>query len=179
MGRGARKIRVWARKVTRYSNRWWYGPAMGFILAADAFIVFIPNEPLIAFGVLAKPRKWLSLGLWMTLGSALGAALLATLVGNYSDWILSHLSQHIYKSKSWHESVRLVNEHGLWGLALVSFSPLPQHAAVILVGLTRMPIWEVFVAVFVGRIAKYLPIAWLAAKSPAVLKRWKMFRVFD
>jgi membrane protein YqaA with SNARE-associated domain len=170
-----RRVQRFLKRVTHYSDRWWFAPLMAFLSAIDAFVLVIPNEPIIAAGVLARPKCWLSLSLWMTLGSALGAVALAWLVSTESEWILRHfVSEKMLHSKSWHESMKLIDDYGLWGLAAVSLSPLPQHAAVIIVGLAEMPLDRIFLAVLVGRLPKYVGTGWLAAKSPEVLKRWKI-----
>jgi len=151
--------------VSRYASRWWYEPLMALLSAVDAFIPFVPNEPLLAAGVIAKRGRWLRLGLMMASGSALGALALAAVVSHWSGWILGHLlSAKLLRSKGWRESVRTINRHGWWGLALISLGPFPQHAAVIFVGLLGMPLTHVFGAVFAGRAAKYVILAWLVAR---------------
>jgi len=162
-------------KLVTYSSRWWYAPLLGTLSALDAYILIVPNEPIIAAGVFARPERWKSLCTWMTLGNTLGAVSLAALVSAQSEWIIDHfISAKMLDSHSWHRSVKLIDRHGWWGLMLVSLSPLPQHAAVILVGLAQMAPWKVFFGVLAGRAPKYYGIGWLAAKSPDVLRRWKI-----
>lgn len=148
---------------------------MAFLSAIDAYVVIVPNDPLVAASAFANPKKWLQVCIWMTVGSAFGAVSVAALVSTGSDWIWSHLvSEHLRHSRAWIDSMKLIHHHGLWGLALISLSPLPQHAAVIIAGLVEMPLDKVFLGVFLGRVLKYGGIAYLAAKSPQVLRKWKL-----
>lgn len=168
-------IHRWLKRVTCYAGRWWFAPLLAFLSALDAYAVIVPNDPLIAAGCFAKPRKWLSLTIWMTIGNTLGALSVAALVSSNSGWIFDHLvSNHLRHSHEWKTSLRMIRHHGLWGLTLISFSPLPQHAAVIIAGLVDMPLSEIFLAVLVGHGLKYGIIGYLAAKSPHVLRKWKI-----
>lgn len=167
------RVLRWLKTVNQYSNKPWYELFMMFLSALDAYILLVPNEPLIAAGAITKPKRWLRISLWMTLGSALGALSVAALLKHWSGWILAHLvSQKLLTSKSWHDSVLLIQHHGWWGLSLISLGPFPQHAAVIFAGLSGMPLIDVFFAVLLGRGVKYVAIAWIAVHSPNLLRRW-------
>ena len=169
-----RKLR---KDLKRYAKRWWFGPLIAGLSAADAYVVVVPNEPIIVAAVAAQPKRWLRLGLWATFGSALGAASVAWLVALGSSWILHFLhAGKLEHSHWWTESVKAIRHHGLWGLALVSLSPLPQHIAVIIAGFVKMPAWEVFVAVTAGRLPKYLATAYLGAKAPDKLRKWHLVK---
>jgi membrane protein YqaA with SNARE-associated domain len=170
------KIFVKGKKIlVRHSKKWWFAPAVGLLSALDAYLVILPNEPILMAATTAQPKRWLSLGLWATLGSALGAASVAWLVSLGSGWILTLFhAEKLMHSHAWAASVKAIDEYGLWGLAAVSLSPLPQHAAVIVAGFAGMSVWKVFLGVLIGRLPKYLGFSYLAAKSPAKLKKWHL-----
>ena len=170
MRRSLQKYLKWIKKS---ADRWWFAPAMAFLSALDAYILIVPNETIIAASVLARRKRWISLVVWMTIGSALGALSLAALLNTQSEHVLGWFGD-MTRSQEWRDSVRVIDRHGVWGLALISLSPFPQHAAVILVGLLRMSLWKVFLGVLLGRAPKYFGIGWLAVKSPDVLRRWNI-----
>src|SRR6185437_10352303 len=72
----------------------------------------------------------------------------------------------LLRSKQWTRAVPIIQRHGTWGLALISLSPVPQHAAVAIAGLVHLPSPKVFLAVLAGRIPKYLLISWGSIKIP-------------
>ena len=159
----------------RQSNKWWFVPALGALSALDAYLVILPNEAILMGAVTALPKRWFICALAATIGSAIGAASVAWLVAFGSTQIM-HLfhADKLMHTRAWLESAHEIRHHGLWGLALISFSPLPQHAAVIIAGLGKMKIRKVFFAVLIGRFPKYAGLAYLAAKSPAKLKKWHL-----
>lgn len=165
----------WQKSIGRYAKRWWFAPLVAVLSAADAFLLVVPNEPILVAAVTARPKRWLSIGIWATVGSAVGAAVFAWLVSLGSGWLIGlfHLSK-LRHTHTWIDSVKAIRRFGLWGLALVSLSPLPQHPAVLIAGLVQMSVLDVFIAVLLGRAPKYLGIAYLAAKAPKKLRKWHL-----
>ncbi len=167
----------WKKNLKHYASSPWFGALIAALSAADAYVFVVPNEPLIVAAAAARPKQWLALGLWATVGSALGAASVAWLVSIGSGWILHVLhAGKLAHSAWWHDSLVAVHHHGIWGLALISLSPLPQHIAVFIAGLVRMPVWKVFLGVLLGRLPKYLGTAYLSARAPEKLRKWHLVK---
>jgi membrane protein YqaA with SNARE-associated domain len=164
----------WGRKLGHYSNHWWYGPLIGLVAALDAFIFVISNEAILFPTVWARPQKWFSTATWLTLGSAVGATAFACLTSSYGAGVVEHFFPHALDTHSWKETVMFIDRYGAWGLAFVSFCPLPQHVAVAVAGLAHMKSWTVFGAIMLGRGAKYIPLAWIATHTPRLLKKWHL-----
>jgi membrane protein YqaA with SNARE-associated domain len=131
----------------------------------------VPIEVLLVPAVLTRRRHWFRTGLWISLGSALGAASVAWLAARYGIRFVDKLFHGATHDPAWVKAQSYISAHGWWGLALVSLSPLPQHPAVAIAGLARMKATVVFVSVFAGRLIKYEVLAWATAWLPRLLHR--------
>jgi membrane protein YqaA with SNARE-associated domain len=136
----------------------WMVPAFALLAAIDLFVAFIPSDALVITAALVKPRQWLYAALTISLGSALGAGLLAALVYQFSPDT---------SSLSWF--AEWVKNYGPLALCLFSAGPLPQQPAVALCALAGMPLPHVMAAVFIGRALKYGLFAWSATHAPKLL----------
>lgn len=158
-------------KLKAGASKWWFVPFVSFLAAADAYIFIVPNEAFLLPAILARPKKWFSVSLWITLGSAIGAASFSAFASLYGANFIQAIAPNLLSSRGWHDSEVFIQSHGKLGLALISVSPFPQHAAVALVGLAHMNVFEVLVAVFIGRGVKYVFLSWATVYSPQLLKR--------
>ena len=59
-----------------------------------------------------------------------------------------------------------VTRYGAWALFLIAATPLPQTPAIAFAAITRLPVLEVLVALFAGKLLKYSIYAWLVARFP-------------
>lgn len=158
-------------RLTHYASRGWYAPVLGLLSALDAYILIVPNETLLIPAVLIRPKRWLSTSLWVTLGSAIGATSFAMLASHFGDGFIQKVAPELLHAKTWLKTTEFLNAHSVWGLALISFSPFPQHVAVAIVGLAHVPPWSVFGGVCIGRAAKYAMVAACTVYMPHVLKK--------
>jgi membrane protein YqaA with SNARE-associated domain len=156
------------------SGRWWYDPMVGFFAAADAFVIFISVEALLIAKIVVQPTKWIVSSLWAALGSALGATALATLISRYGEPIVNRFFPGALASHAWVHTTSFLGDHGLLGLGLIAFGPIPQHIGVAISGLAHMAAAKVFWAIFIGRTAKYFLITWAVKHSPKLLKKFKI-----
>jgi membrane protein YqaA with SNARE-associated domain len=152
----------------------WAVPLVAIMAALDAFLLVIPNDALLIAAVLAQPKRWIRITLWITIGSTVGAVIFAGLVSHFGEEMLRHFMPSLMESQHWLDFANLVHRHGLWGLTLVSLGPLPQQTGVAIAGLSNMPLHQVAIGVFLGRFVKYLLIAWCAVHAPNVLRRLKI-----
>ncbi len=178
-------IRRRVETLGQLAERTWYLPLVAFLSALDAYVLVVPNEALLIPAVLAHANRpetrrrfgrlsWLPSALWVTVGSALGAASFAVLTSLYGEQFVEHFFPNALHSKEWLDSVKVIQRHGGWGLALVSLSPFPQHPAVAIAGLAKMNALVVFLAVFLGRLLKYGFFAWAAVNSPEILRKLRI-----
>jgi len=157
--------------VNQFVHHWWYIPLVAFLSFLDAYVFIIPNEAVLVAAVLAHRKRWFASTFWTTFGSAVGAGLFAWMAELWGERFINYLMPMALHSKPWDETVAFLNQHGVWGLTLVSLSPFPQHLAVAVMGLAHFSPLHVFFAVMLGRFPKYLFFGWAAAYAPHWLKR--------
>ena len=159
------------QKLKRFSDKNWYAPLVGVGAAVDAFIFLIPIEALLIPSILIKPKRWWSSALWVAFGSALGAMILSYVVSIHGETYVAHLFPRLYQSPKWGQSVDLMRRHGIWALAGIAVSPIPQQPAVAFSGLVRTPLLGVLFAIFIGRAIKYLVVCGIASRAPRLFKK--------
>ncbi len=157
--------------LQRFASQGWFAPLVAVLAALDAIIVFIPVEALLVSAVIVRPKHWARIALVVSVGSATGAAGCAWLVSQYGEGLVNQLFPALLQSKSWLESSQVIQEHGTWGLAVISLSPIPQQAAVVIAGLAHLQPMIVLLSVFVGRALKYLFFAWCSVHSSKFIRR--------
>jgi membrane protein YqaA with SNARE-associated domain len=153
------------RMVARYSrvaDRPAY-PLMNVGLAFAATLLVIAFVPILLALVALKPRHWLRTAIWCAVGSALGATLMAWLVGEYGTQAVAELLPGIARSREWVAGLRWVEQFGFIAVIAVAGLPLSQTPVLIVCALLGMPLQEVFASVLVGKLIKYLVCAAFAA----------------
>ena len=76
------------------------------------------------------------------------------------------------QSKAWADATRWVSAYGTWALLGFAAAPLPQTPALIFTAVSRLPVSEVFLALFLGKLLKYGVYGWLAAEFPSWFQRF-------
>jgi membrane protein YqaA with SNARE-associated domain len=169
------------KRLEELARRWlaalraspWYVPAVGLMACAATTSMSVPVTTILIIAVLVDARRWRWSCLSASLGSAVGAAFLV--VGFYQlGWSQIYaLFPDFAASESWQRVTRWVQEYGVVALAWIAALPLPQTPALVLCGVSKLPITGVFVAVLLGKLVKYAVVAWLAAHFP---KKFAAFR---
>ena len=70
-------------------------------------------------------------------------------------------------SQAWSDVTRWLTTYGVWALFVIAASPFAQTPALIFAALSSLPIWEVFLALLLGKLLKYGLYAWTAAMFPS------------
>jgi len=153
-------------RLQQYAARPWYVALISVLAALDAYVVFIPVEALMFPAVLTRRHRWLGTTLWITLGSAVGATSFAWFCREYGAPLLHQLFPDMLDSRAWQDAERTIQTHGGWGLALISLSFVPQHPAVAIAGLARLPLRTIFLSVLAGRVVKYIVLSWAVIRFP-------------
>lgn len=161
---------VW---LQHHVSRWWYGPFIGLLAFADALILIIPNDGILISSTMLVPKRWLNFAVCISIGSTLGAILLAALTQYYGLPLLERFYPELIASEGWAWSEKFFNEYGLWVVFGVAITPLIQQPSVILAALAHIPLPLIAILVFAGRALKFLFMAWVASHSPRLLgKLW-------
>lgn len=137
------------------------GLAFGATLAAIAFV------PVLCILVAARGQRWISVVICCAIGSALGAVLLAWLAANYGPQLIEQLLPRAAHSEEWLKGVRWVNEFGYLALFAFAALPLSQTPVLIVCALLGMSTLQIFLAVLIGKFAKY----WVSATAAAAATR--------
>ena len=104
-------------------------------------------------------------------GAALGAAVLY-LVFHHLGWAkLFDAYPDVVRSGAWSEATRWLTSYGVASLLLIAALPLPLTPALMFAAISRLPVAEVLLALWIGKLAKYLVYAWMSARFPERLLR--------
>jgi len=169
-------VTEWTHRLRRFADRIWYLPFISFLAFIDLFILLIPTDFLLVTYVLLKPKKWIAAMIWISLGSAFGALALAGILQYGGAELVEQWFPRVFQSGHWSSTSEFVRKHGAPALALISVSILPQQPGVVIAALSRMPLFEIFLSVLVGRLAKYALFSWLASHAPKQLERFALGR---
>lgn len=171
------KMRSWVFRVIarleRHADRPWYTFAVTFLAAIDLFVAIIPIDGLLISSVLLKPKRWVSLAILMSGGSALGAFVLGLLIQIYGEPFAHAFFHDQLSSPAWQSLSLFLGSHGALALTLIAASPLPQQLPVIVCALAHLPLPLIFISVFIGRTLKYLLFAWSSQHAPRLLHWWR------
>ena len=154
--------------IYRFIKRPCYVLLVAVLAALDLFILVIPTDALLVSAVIGKRHRWVGAAVLVAVGSALGALTLAVVVRAFGADLLPSVVPESYSVRT----TLLLQHYGALALALISGSPLPQQPGVVLCTLGGMKNGTVFLAVLLGRLVKYLVIAWCAQFSPGWLARF-------
>jgi membrane protein YqaA with SNARE-associated domain len=157
------------RTLLRRADRPAFPAVVGAVAVAATVSMSVPFSTLLVAAVLMARRRWIAIAVpGPSLGAALGAALLY-LVFHHLGWArLFDAYPDVVRS------IRLERRHPLVvhlrrpGPACHRATPLPLTPALMFAGISRLPIAEVVLALWIGKLAKYLVYAWLASRFPNV-----------
>lgn len=157
--------------LERFSDRPWYFPVACFIAAIDLFVMFIPTEGLLVSSVILQPKKWIQAFMWISVGSALGSTGLGFASAYYGEAVVHFFVKDALSSPVWVKAQHFLDLHGPLSVGLIAFSPIPLQPAVVLAGLAHMPLFYIFLSVWIARGVKFGLYAWVTTHAPHLLKR--------
>jgi membrane protein YqaA with SNARE-associated domain len=161
-----------AARVLRAAQRPYF-PLLGVALAFGATLLAIAFVPVLCMLVVARQRRWGVLVVACSLGSALGATLLAWLVSTYGTQILDYLLSRLARTQEWQTGTRWVDAFGFAALLAVAALPLSQTPVLIVCALMAMPMTEIFLSVFAGKLIKYsVSAAFVSSTAGRLMQSW-------
>jgi membrane protein YqaA with SNARE-associated domain len=150
----------------RHSNRPWYLPIVCALAFIDLFVLFIPTEGMIVTTSVMRPRRWLPTSIAVTLSSTLGALTMAYLTRIYGEQFVGWIAgNELLQSSIWAKTETWIAQYGFWGIWFIALGPLPQQPAILISALAHMDPNSIALAVFLGRLPKYVGFSYLATKG--------------
>ena len=154
------------RKLLRRADSRVFPLVVGIVAVAATLSMSVPFATLLVAAVLMARRRWGAIAVGASLGSAVGAALLY-LVFHHLGWAqLFAAYPDVVRSSAWSDATRWLSVYGVVALLIIAATPLPLTPALMFAGISRLPIAEVVLALWVGKLAKYLVYAWVASRFP-------------
>jgi membrane protein YqaA with SNARE-associated domain len=157
-----------ALRLDALAERRWFLPVVGVFPLADYAAPVLPNQLLLGGLSALRPERWRVLAATFLGAAVVGAIVVASVAGAAGPSVLDALAD----LDGVDEAVRWVERHGLWALLGLALLPWPPRTAVVacaLVGFSPVAIGAVVLA---GRSVPVVATAALAARAPAVLRRF-------
>jgi membrane protein YqaA with SNARE-associated domain len=165
------KIKLYTAKLEQFADRAWYPPLIGLLAALDNIIIIIPNDGILIASSMIVPKRWFIFAICVTIGSTLGAWMLAALVEHQGLPFVLEYFPGINESQMWIKTDEYFIQYGLLVVFAVAASPLVQQPIVILAALASIPVLKIAAVIFAGRLIKFLVMAYLGSHSPKYLKK--------
>lgn len=137
----------------------------------DYLIPGAPTNAVLVTAVLPRPARWRRLGVAFALGDAVGACVLAALIGFVGDPAIAWIRDS-EGAALWDRIAGYVDAYGLLVLCALALTPLPTRIATAVLALTGTAPLVIGALVLAGRLVAYPAVAYLAARSPGWLLRY-------
>lgn len=171
------RIASLVQKLQSFIDRIWYPSLLGFLAALDLFVVFIPTDGLLISSTLLRPKRWVSFAVSTALGSTMGAFLLILITNHLGVPYLMQTFPGLTENSFWQWSLNFFKEHGLLVIFIIGATPVAQQPAVLFASLAETPLKYFLGIYFLGRILKYLLMAYISSHAPKLIS--KMWGVQD
>lgn len=167
----SQKFQAFLKWVQHYSDRPWYPEFVGVLAALDYWILVVPTDGLVIAGVVFSPKRWLRYGIVVPILSTIGAVTFAMFIGEHGlPFIQAHWPA-IQQTATWTWTESFFDQYGLLVVFFVAATPLAQQPAIMIAALAQSPYSQLALAVFFGRLLKYMILCWLASHAPKVLEK--------
>lgn len=132
-----------------------YPAFVGAVALGLTVSMSVPFGGVLAVAVLLAASRWRVIVLCSSLGSSLGALVIYLIFHHlgWSQFVAAY--PEIAQSNAWRDAARWLAQYGSFALFAISALPLPQTPALIFAGIYRMPVPEVWLAMFLGKLIKY------------------------
>lgn len=164
-------VGIQTKRLQSHIDQSWYGPFIAFLAAVDFFVIIVPTDGLAISSTLLRPKKWFSVAIWISIGSTVGAFLLATLVENFGADLIYHWFPSMTESQSWQWTQEFFVKYGIWVVAGIGATPLMQHPSIILAALANKNLTLIAGAYFCGRIFKFTIMGYISSHMPKLIRK--------
>mmetsp|Transcript_18303 Transcript_18303/g.29776 ORF Transcript_18303/g.29776 Transcript_18303/m.29776 type:complete len:180 (+) Transcript_18303:46-585(+) len=154
----------WLDGLLVYSGSLWFPVLVALLHAADTFILFVPNDPLMIAAVAAKPSRWALVAFLQTAGCALGCVCFCAVALNDPQGLKERYPS-VFESESWQTTEHVFQVYGV-ASAVVLGSVLPIHPSLFVGVMSGLPLLHLVLAICAGRLVRNLLFCFLAGKAP-------------
>lgn len=174
----APRIPLWVRRLLDRSVGHRYYPAVVALIAFASTASFsFPFVIVLIPAVLLAPRRWLLLGLLTGIASGIGGAVLVEVFQYMGKELVLARYPQLVDNAHWQSASTWLHAYGLFALAVIAGSPIPQTPAIFVYSLAQPSTVGVLVAIGIGKTVKYVFLAWVTARYPSRFIRYR--RAFD
>ena len=159
----------WVQRQASYPWRWLTCLVVPF---GDYLLPVLPANTALMGLAAARPNRWRLFAFAFALANALGAVLVAFLLGLFGQDALSSLLGEFGSGELWNRSHQWLTDYGLLVLVPLSMSVFPPRIAVLVTAVAGIHPVLIGSCVLVGRIAPMAGFAWLGAHSPKWARRF-------
>lgn len=157
------------RTLLRRADSPAFPAVVGAVALGAALSMSVSFATLLVAAVLMARRRWSAIAVGASLGAALGAAVLY-LIFHHLGWAkLFAAYPDVVRSIAWRDATRWLAQYGVVALLVIAATPLPLTPALMFAAISRLHVTEVVLALWTGKLVKYLVYAWLASTFPT---RW-------
>jgi len=157
--------------IQKFVNRIWFGPLLIFLSMCDSLIVVIPTTGIMVSSTIVQRKRWWEFGVYVAIGSALGAFIIVLLTKYYGLEKLTLLVPSLTTSSIWKWTLYFFKQYGLLVVFIVGLMPFSQQPALILATLSNISLTPLVVVIICSRLIKFPFIAYLASHAPKFLRK--------
>lgn len=165
------KFHAFLKWVQHYSDRPWYPEFIGVLAALDYWILILPTDGLVISGVIFSPKRWLRYAIMIPILSTIGAVTFAIFIGEQGLPYIQTRWPGIETTAVWMWTETFFDQYGLLVVFLIAATPFAQHPAIMIAALAQSPYPKIALAVFLGRLLKYVILCWVASHAPKLLNK--------
>ena len=159
---------AWVRKILDLSAGHSYYPLVLALIAFVSTATFsFPFVIVLIPAVLLAPRRWLVVGLLAGMASGLGGGVLVEVFQFMGRELVIARYPQLVESKYWQVASEWLHSYGLFALAIIAGSPMPQTPAVFIYSLAEPSTLGAMLSIGAGKTVKYVFLAWLTSHYPA------------
>ncbi len=158
-------------KLRGFANRIWFPPLLLLLAALDALLIVIPTDGILISSSMLMKKRWISFGLFVAVGSAIGSLTLISLVNHIGIDQILQLYPGVDQTQVWKVTLNFFSEYGLLVVFLVGVTPFTQQPALIMAALSDIPYAPLAAVILFSRVIKFCLMAYIATHAPRLLSK--------
>lgn len=165
-----------AKKLKTYSSHRWFGVYAGGVISLDYFIPVLPSTTLVIASSLLQPKKWLTMAIWLALGSTIGGVFVSSLLQVFSEVLINGIFSGVAASDEWHNMITFIQRYGVYGLFLFACIPTPIRTVTFVTAISGVSLPMIAIAILGGRLVSYVGLSYITSRFPNWLLKISFLR---